>query len=125
MPNDVSDEILFYEEHASAQSLKSTWTRLASTYGCIEVTLTKQRLIIKAHWYAKWLINLLALDQCHEVPLSRIRDIKVKGKWHAGIGIVDVHFTTPEGDDRILSLYLRKHTKFADAAKALLSEHSA
>ena len=27
-----SDEILFYEPHVAAQSLKSVWTRLARTY---------------------------------------------------------------------------------------------
>ena len=32
-----SNEVLFFEHHAAAQSLKSVWTRLASTYGCIRL----------------------------------------------------------------------------------------
>lgn len=120
MPNEEHDEILFYEDHAAAQSLKSTWTKLASTYGCIIVTLTPQGLAVKPHWYAKWLINLLALDQCHEIPLTNIRGITDKGKWHI-FGIADVHFVTDEGDKRTISLYLKNHTKFIEAAKKLLS----
>ena len=119
MPSDETNEILFFEDHAAAQSLKSTWTRLASTYSCIIVKLTKEKLTIEPHWYAKWLISLLALDQCHEIPINKIKDIKEKGKWH-GFGIVDVHFLTEDGDDRTISLYLKKYDRFADAAKNLL-----
>ena len=57
-----SDEVLFFEHYAAAQSFKSVWTRLASTYGCIMVVLSRRTLTIKPHWFAKWLISPLGLD---------------------------------------------------------------
>lgn len=51
-----SSEELFTENHVAARSLKSAWTRLASTYGCIMVVLTRSTLTITPHRFAKWLI---------------------------------------------------------------------
>ena len=45
-PTMQTSEILFFEAHAAAQSLKNAWTRLASTYGCIKVLLTREKLTI-------------------------------------------------------------------------------
>jgi hypothetical protein len=75
------DEVIFFEKHAAAQSLKNAWTRLASTYGCIMVVLSRGTLTIKPHWYARWLISALGLDLSHEIPITKIRSVTEMGKW--------------------------------------------
>ena len=110
------NEVLFFEDHAAAQSLKSVWTRLASTYGCMMIVLTPNMLIIKPHWFAKWLLSLLHLDLCHEIPITRIRGVTEKGKW-SGYGKVELHFQTVEGKDQNLLLYMKQYHDFIDKIK--------
>ena len=74
------NEVIFLENHAAAQSLKNAWTRLASTYGCIMVVLSRGTLTIKPHWFAGWLISPLGLDLCHETPITKIRSVTEMGK---------------------------------------------
>ena len=115
---DNNDE-LFLEHHAAAQSLKNVWTRLASTYGCIMVILSRKNLVIKPHWFARWLINLLGLDLNHEIPITNIRGVVEMGKWFS-YGIVELRFKTVGGEDRKILLYMKKYREFVDkAAKAL------
>ena len=108
-----SNEVLFFEHYAAAQSLRSVWTRLASTYGCIMVVLSPSTLTIKPHWFAKWLISPLGLDQCHEIPISNIRGITEVGKWFS-YGKVDLRFETVEGEDQRILLYMKKYREFID-----------
>ena len=108
-----SNEVLFFEHHAAAQSLKSVWTRLASTYGCIMVVLSRKKLMIKPHWFAKWLINLLGLDLSHEIPITNIKGVMEMGKWF-GYGKVELRFETLEGEDRRILLYMKKYCEFID-----------
>ena len=108
-----SNEVLFFEQHAAAQSLKSFWTRLASTYGCIMVVLTRKNLTIKPHWFARWLISLLGLDLSHEIPITNIRGVIETGKWF-NYGKVELRFETPQGEDRRIWLYLKKSGEFID-----------
>jgi len=99
------DELLFFEHHAAAQSLKNAWTRLASTYGCMMVLLSRETLTIKPHWFAKWLIILLCLDLCHEIPLVNIRSVEEKGKWFS-YGKAELDFVT------ILADIANRHCKY-------------
>ena len=109
-------EVLFFEPYAAAQSLKSAWTRLASTYGCIMVVLSREMLTIKPHWFAKWLISLLRLDLCHEIPITKIRGITEMGKWFT-YGKVELHFVTEDGENQKILLYLKKYREFIDMIK--------
>ena len=111
-----SNEVLFFEHYAAAQSLKSVWTRLASTYGCIMVVLSRRTLTIKPHWFAKWLISPLGLDLCHEIPITNIRGVTEMGKWFS-YGKVELHFETVEGKDQRILLYMKKYREFVDIAK--------
>ena len=111
-----SNEVLFFEPYAAAQSLKSVWTRLASTYGCIMVVLSRETLAIRPHWFAKWLISLLGLDLCHEIPVTSIRGVTEMGKWFS-YGKVELHFVTIDGDDQRILLYMKKYREFIDTAK--------
>ena len=113
------DEVLFCEYYAAAQSLKSAWTQLASTYGCMKVVLSSKALIIKPHWYAKWLIGLLQLDLCHEIPITSIRDVMLKGKWFS-YGKVELHFKTAEDKEQKLLLYMKKYHEFFDKLKSAI-----
>ena len=108
-----SNEVLFFEHHAAAQSMKSVWTRLASTYGCIMVVLCRRTLTIKPHLFAKWLIRPLGLDLCHEIPITNIIGVTEVGKWFS-YGKVELHFETVEGKDRRILLYIKKYREFVD-----------
>jgi hypothetical protein len=114
------NEVMFFEHYAAAQSLKSVWTRLASTYGCIMVVLSRETLTIKPHWFAKWLISPLGLDLCHEIPITKIRGVKEMGKWFS-YGKVEVHFKTVDGEDRRILLYMKDYRKFIDKASNAIS----
>jgi hypothetical protein len=108
-----SNDVLFSEYYAAAQSLKNVWTRLASTYGCMMIVLSGKRLMIKPHWFAKWLISLLQLDLCHEIPLTRIRGVKETGRW-LNYGKVELLFQTVEGKDQKILLYMKKSREFVE-----------
>ena len=108
-----NNEVLFCEKYTAAQSLKSNWTRLASTYGCMMIILSRKMLTIKPHWFAKWLINPLHLDLCHEIPIANIRDVMEVGKWFS-YGKVDLLFLTAGGKDQKILLYMKKHREFVD-----------
>ena len=107
------NEMIFFEHHAAAQSLKSAWTRLASTYGCMMVVLYRKKLMIKPHWYVNWLIGLLFLDLSHEIPITHIKGVMAAGKWFS-YGKVEVRFNTAEGEDRSILLYMKKYSEFID-----------
>jgi hypothetical protein len=109
------NEVLFIEHYAAAQSLKNVWTRLASTYGCIMVILSRQNLVIKPHWFAKWLIDLLGLDLSHEISITNIRSVTAMGKW-LNYGKVELRFETVKGEDRKILLYLKEYREFVDKA---------
>jgi hypothetical protein len=98
-----NNAVLFQEHYAAAQSLRSVWTRLASTYGCIMIVLSRETLTIKPHWFARWLITLLRLDLFHNIPITNIVDVRGIGEW-SSYGKVELHFHTMEGEDkRVLS----------------------
>ncbi len=116
-----SDEVSFFEDYAAAQSLKNGWTRLASTYGCIKVVLSRRTLTIKPHWFARWLISPLGLDLCHEIPITNIRGVTEIGKW-ISYGKVELHFETLDGKDRRILLYMKKYREFIDKATNTVSQ---
>ncbi len=114
-----NSELMFCEYHAAAQSLKNGWTRLASTYGCMMIVLSGNRLLIKPHWFAGWLITLLCLDLNHEISISDIRDVKKTGKWFS-YSKVEIHFRSTDGTDKRVLLYLKKSHEFIDKLTSLL-----
>ena len=111
---------LFRERRAAARSLKNGWTRLASTYGCMEVVLTGEQLIIRPHRLPCLLIRLLCLDLVHQIPLARIQGVVERGKW-SKYGMVEIHFTTIEGDTRKIVLYLKEDQRFVEHLQRLLA----
>ena len=110
------NEVLFTEPYAAAQSLKNDWTRLASTYGCIMVVLSRETLMIRPHWFAKWLISLLGLDLCHKIPITNIRGVTERGKWFS-YGKIELHFVTTDGKNQRILLYMKKYQEFIGTAK--------
>ena len=112
-----SDEVLFCEHYAAAQSLKNAWTRLASTYGCMKIILFPKILIIKPHWFAKWLISLLRLDLCHEIPITNILGAIEMGKW-SHYGKVELQFQTVDNQNQKILLYMKKYSEFIDKIKS-------
>ena len=108
-----ANEVLFRENHAAAQSLKSAWTRLASTYGCMMVVLTRSTMTVRPHWFAKWLIMPFRLDLCHEIPVASIIRVSHAGMW-CEHGKVELHYRTAGGKDRGMLLYLRNYRELLD-----------
>ena len=108
-----SNDVLLRENYAAAQSLKSFWTRFASTYGCMMIVLSKRTLTIKPHWFAKWLTSLLHLDLCHEIPIASIRGVKQIGRW-SSYDKVELHFQTLEGREQKILLYMKKSREFVE-----------
>jgi hypothetical protein len=113
----MNTEELFFEPAASAQSLKSVWTRMASTYKCIEVHLTREQLIIKPRWFIGWMIKLLGLDLYHAVPTDHIQSVESTGKWFS-YGKVHVKYRKNRTDHSIL-LYLKKHEEFLEKIRKI------
>ena len=107
------DDILFFEAHAAAQSQKNAWTRMASTFSCMMITLSSSELTIKPHWYASPLIRLLCLDLHHRIPAADIVSAEEAGR-SAGYGKVSLKFRV-DGDERTIFLYLKDHSAFIDA----------
>ena len=101
--------------------MRGVWTRLASTYGCIMIVLSRRTLTIKHHWSAKWLISPLGLDLCHEIPITNIRGVTEMGKWFS-YGKVELHFETVEGKDQRLLLYMKKYREFVDKATNAINQ---
>ncbi len=116
LPETTGDDVLFSESYAAARSLKSAWTRMASTYGCMMVQLSRETLTIKPHWYARWITGLLGLDLCHEIPLSNIRFVAERGKWFSR-GKIELHFAATGGEEGKILLYLKKHDEFMKVMK--------
>ena len=114
-------DTIFFESNAAAQSLKNRWTRLASTYGCMMVTLSKDVLTIKPHWFAIWMISALGLDLNHEIPIAQIKGVTQTGNWF-GYGMVEVDFMTDANETRTLLLYLKKGPEFIEAVNSLITE---
>jgi len=115
----ASNDVLLCENYAAAQSLKSVWTRLASTYGCMMIVLSRKTLTIKPHWFAKWLISLLHLDLCHEIPMASIRGVKEIGRW-SSYGNVELHFQALEGKDQEILLYMKKSREFVEEVSSAI-----
>jgi hypothetical protein len=116
-----SNDVLLRENYAASQSLKSVWTRLASTYGCMMIVLSRRTLTIKPHWFAKWLISLLHLDLCHEIPIASIRGVKEIGRW-SSYGKVELHFQTLEGKDQKMLLYMKKSREFVEKLSSAIDQ---
>jgi hypothetical protein len=108
----MNEDVLFFETNAAAQSLKNLWTRMASTYKCMQIKLTERQLTIRPLVIIGWLCKLLGLDLYHTIPVNRIRAVEDNGKW-LGYGKVRVQFERDGAENGIL-LYLKKHAEFRD-----------
>ena len=108
-----NDDILLIENYAAAQSMKNGWTRLASTYGCMMIVLSRKKLMIKPHWFVIWLICLLRLDLCHEIPLESIRKVEEIGRWYS-YGKVELRFQVSKEKDRKIILYMKNAAEFVE-----------
>ena len=118
----MKKETLFFETNAAAQSLKNAWTRMASTYKCMQIRLTQKQLTIRPLAIIGWLSKLLDLDLYHTIPVNRIRAVEDNGKW-LGYGKVRVQFGRDGADHEIL-LYLKKHKEFHDILRQTINHHT-
>lgn len=115
------NEIIFFESNAAAQSQKSGWTRLASTFGCMSITLSTEALTIKPHWFAIWMTTALGLDLTHDIPVTQIKAVTPTGNWF-GYGMVEVDFRTDAHENRTILLYLKQDSEFIEAVTPMITE---
>ncbi len=118
----MNDDMLFFETNAAAQSLKNAWTRMASTYKCMQIRLTEKQLTIRPLPIIGWLTKLLGLDLYHTIPVNRIRAVEDSGNWFS-YGKVRLQFQRHGADHRIL-LYLKKHAEFRVRLEQIIDHHS-
>ena len=118
----MKEEMLFLETNAAAQSLKNAWTRMASTYKCMQIRLTEKQLTVRPLPIIGWLTKLLGLDLYHTIPVNRIRAVEDSGKWFSH-GKVRVEFER-DGADHGLLLYLKKYDEFRDRFEGIINHHS-
>ncbi len=118
MKNKFDEELIFLEGNAAALSLKNGWTKLASTYGCMVVSLSQRHLIVKPRKSLDWLIKLFNLDLDHTILVGEITSIEKKGK-SLGYREIRISFRNAEYQERVLLLYLRQYEKFLTAMKHL------
>ena len=117
----TDNDTLFTDSHAAAQSQKSRWTRLASSWRSIRVTLTPEILTVIPRPLVKWLTILLALDLCHRIPVGHIRKVRDLGE-ESGYGKVEVVIQTQEGREKNLLLWLKDTQAFIEATKGLIEQ---
>jgi transposase len=111
----LNPNYIFSESAAAAQSQKNFWTRMSSTYRCIEVHLTKQQLIIKPQGIIGWMVKVLGFDLDHTIQTDQIITVKATGKW-LDYGKVEVEFKKHKNTRKIL-LYLINHQSFISTAR--------
>ena len=104
--------MLFIDNRAAAKSLKNAWTRMASTYHCIRVSLDHDQLVVRPRPAISWLISILCLDLNHAIPLTSITGVRLVGKWGEQ-KIVQVSFLGSEGRVKEILLYLHGGDDFA------------
>jgi len=86
----------------------------------MSVTLTKDMLTIKPHWFAIWMIIAFGLDLNHEIPVVRIKGVTHTGNWF-GYGIIEVDFSTDSDEKRTILLYLKKDSEFIEAVNTMIA----
>lgn len=111
-------EPLFVDHQAAARSLKNAWTRMASTYRCIQVTLYQEHLTVKSRPLIGWLISLLRLDLDHQIPLSKIEYALPVGEWDSR-PIIQVRFLGDNGESNNIILYLARPAELIQHLKTL------
>ncbi|MBU1998572.1 MAG: hypothetical protein ABIG46_05675 [Candidatus Omnitrophota bacterium] len=113
---------LFFEDSAAAQSLKNSWTRMASTITCMQVKVSPEAITIKPRSSMAWLMDLLCLDLNHVIPIPDIKTILPQGQW-SKYGKVEVTFVSGGQEKKVL-LYLKNDRQFIDAVNSLMKKGS-
>lgn len=108
----------FVDHQAAARSLKNAWTRMASTYRCIQVSLDHDQLTVTPRPALAWLISILRLDLDHAIPLTCITDVRLGGTW-GNQKIVKVSFLERGGGVKDILLYLHAGDDFVRRSEEL------
>jgi hypothetical protein len=85
----------------------------------MRVALSRDRLLVQPHWFAKWLAVALCLDLSHEIPVASIERVEESGEWRR-YGRVEIRFRAAEGGEGRLLLYLREHRQFVEAVRGIV-----
>ena len=102
--------VLFKEPYVAVKSMKSWYTRSASTMGCLHVTVTQRELITSLHLFAFW-IKPLKLDLEHIIPLQKITAAENLGSV-LFYDAVKVEFRDKSNHPQHIHIYMRKSDGF-------------
>lgn len=83
---------------------------MASTYGCIRVTVGAGRLSIHPRWLIRLFTVPLLLDLDHDVELSDIIETRELGRWY-GYAKVSIRYRHPSGEPREVLIYSKRGTE--------------
>jgi hypothetical protein len=117
--NKFDEDIIFVESTAAAISLKNFWTKMASTYNCIHVSMSEKHLIIKPIKAIAWLIYLSRLDLYHVIPINSIISFEEEGD-SAGYKKIRISFNHEKNGQKEIMLFLRKSDEFIRKLKQLI-----
>jgi hypothetical protein len=117
--NELGEEIVFAEHTAAARSLKSSWTRIASTYDSIHVVLSREHLIVKPRRLLAGVISVLKLDLDHVIPTHRITTVEPE-RVYLSYTLIRIGFETDDGPHEGLDLYLRNPNEFLEQIDTIL-----
>ncbi|MCK5065380.1 MAG: hypothetical protein KAQ97_08860 [Candidatus Fermentibacteraceae bacterium] len=118
--NLIDGSLLFQERYAMAQSQKNPWTKMVSTWKCINVSLTSIHLHVKLHGLFGWLVKPFGADLDHVIPIIDIRSIENR-KNVLGYTEISVVFDLQSGGERELLLYLKRGEEFLNLLRSMMN----
>lgn len=106
-----SFSLLFQERYAMAQSQKNLWTKLVSTWKCVEVSLSSMHVRVRLHGLFGLLVKPFGADLDHLIPVAAVVSAS-KRRAFMGYDEISLAFNLPEGGERELLLYLKRGEEF-------------
>lgn len=111
--------LLFQERYAMAQSQKNIWTKMVSTWKCVEVNLSPSHLQTRLHGIFGLIVKPFLADLDHLIPVPDIVSAVNKRKY-MGYDEISLVFTLPSGGKRELLVYLKRGEEFLTLLKSLM-----
>ncbi len=113
--------VVFRERYAMVQSQKNAWTRMISSWKCVEVSLSPTRLRLKLHGLMGLLLKCFFTDIEHVVPTGRVVSFG-RNRKYLGYDEIYVIIEIPGGGTRKLLLYLERGTEFIEILRSYREE---
>lgn len=110
LPQASDADIVFSESFASASSDKNFFTKMGGASKVLKVIVNQTHLATGTFFPFNLFGEIADIE--HLIPISEIKDISQRGK------MVFISFITEDGEERTLSIRLRKTEEFLHALKS-------